>query len=222
VPLGTIIVLHGIGASRNDMVHISSMFLKNGYATLIPDNRGHGASDGLVTYGLREEADVHAWASWLLVQKHIGKLYGFGASLGASVVLEALNQENRFRAVVAESGYSDFPAIGRERMAREAPEWLKWSAPLVVNSGLVWTKWKYGADLGQASALDAVRRTHTPILLIHGREDYKTRPENSVRLAEANPAMTQLWIVPRSHHADAWSTTGSEFERRVLDFYAAH
>lgn len=221
-PLGTILVLHGIGASRNDMVHISSMFLKNGYATLIPDNRGHGTSDGQVTYGLREEADVHAWASWLVEQKHIGKLYGFGASLGASVLLESLNQEDRFRAVVAESGYSDFPAIGRERMAREAPAWLKWSAPLVVDSGLVWTRWKYGADLGQASAMDAVRQTHTPILLIHGGEDNKTLPENSVRLAEANPVVTQLWMVPGSHHADAWSTTGSEFERRVLDFYAAH
>ena len=221
-PLGTIIVLHGIGASRNDMVHISSMFLKNGYATLIPDNRGHGTSDGLVTYGLREEADVHAWASWLVKQKHVDKLYGFGASLGAAVLLEALNQENRFRAVVAESAYSGFPAIGRERMAREAPDWLKWSAPLVVYSGLLWTRWKYGADLGQASAVDAVRRTHTPILLIHGREDNKTVPENSARLAKANPAMTQLWIVPGSQHADAWTTTGSEFERRVLDFYAAH
>ena len=219
---GTIIVLHGIGGSRNEMVHISSMFLKNGYATLIPDNRGHGTSEGLVTYGLGEEADVHAWASWLMEQKHVGKLYGFGASLGASVLLESLNQENRFRAVVAESAYSDFVAIGRERMARQAPTWLNWTAPLVVNSGLVWTRWRYGADLGRASALEAVRRTRTPVLLIHGRDDEKTSPENSVRLAEANRAVTQLWIVSGSHHADAWSTTGAEFEQRVLQFYGAH
>jgi pimeloyl-ACP methyl ester carboxylesterase len=219
---GTIIVLHGIGGSRNQMVHISSMFLKNGYATLIPDNRGHGRSGGLVTYGVLEEGDVHAWASWLLEKKKVAALYGFGASLGASVLLESLNQETRFRAVVAESAYSDFPAIGRERMARQAPGWLQWTAPMVVGSGLAWTGWKYGPDLGKASAMDAVRRTKTPVFLIHGREDRSTEPENSVRLAKANPAVTQLWIVPGSHHADAWSTTGREFEDKVLRFYASH
>jgi dipeptidyl aminopeptidase/acylaminoacyl peptidase len=203
------------------MVHISSMFLRNGYATLIPDIRGHGTSEGIITYGLREEADVHAWASWLIEQKHTGKLYGFGASLGASVLLESLNQENRFRAVVAESAYSDFPAIARERLGREAPGWLKWSAPLVVNSGLAWGRWRYGVDLSQASALAAIHQTRTPVFLIHGREDDRTSPANSMRLAAANHE-AQLWIVPGSHHADAWSTTGAEFEKRVLEFYAAH
>lgn len=218
---GTILVLHGIGGSRNQMVHISSMFLKNGYATLIPDNRGHGTSDGLVTYGVQEEADVQAWADWLIGQKRVERLYGFGASLGASVLLESLNREKRFRAVVAESGYSDFAAIGKERMARQAPAWLGWTAPVVVGSGLAWTRWRYGWDLGRASALEAVRHTQTPVFLIHGREDDKTSPENSVRLAEADKA-AQLWIVAGSHHADAWSTTGVEFEKRVLEFYAAH
>jgi pimeloyl-ACP methyl ester carboxylesterase len=212
-----VILLHGIGATREDVVSLGSVFLKAGYSVLTPDLRGHGESGGIVTYGIEEEPDVHAWADWMLRQPHVSRIYGFGASLGASELLESLNRESRFGAVIAESPFASFPGIATERMGR-----ITLLAPLVVDSGLLWVRLRYGVDVRQSSALEAVRRTHVPVLLIHGLKDGRTSPDNSRELAEANPGVTQLWLIPKAGHANAWATAGKEFEGRVLAWFAEH
>jgi len=106
---GALLLMHGVGDTREGVVSLGSVFLRRGYAVLTPDLRGHGESGGLTTYGVREGQDVHAWADWMLQQPHIARIYGFGASLGGSELLEALDREPRFRAVIAESAYSSFP-----------------------------------------------------------------------------------------------------------------
>jgi len=211
---GSVIVLHGIGASREDVVGLGAVFLKAGYSVLTPDLRGHGESGGLVTYGIQEEPDVRAWVNWVLRQPDITRIYGFGASLGASELLESLNHETRFRAVVAESAFSSFPEIAIERVGRITPL----ASPL-VSSGILWARLRYGTNLRDSSALEAIRRSRTPVLLIHGLEDRLTAPENSRRLADANPAITQLWMIPAAGHANAWATAGKEFESRVLAWF---
>ncbi len=219
---GAVLSLHGVGASREDMVAVGAVFLRAGYAVLEPDLRGHGESGGITTYGIAEEQDVHAWAEWMLRQPAIHRLYGFGVSLGGSVLLEGLNSEPRFRAVIAESAYSDFTAIANERMRRLMPNGFKWVTAPFVESGILWTRLRYGISLDRSSALNAVQRTHVPILLIHGLADANTVPENSRILAAANPAETRLWLIPNDGHAAAWRTARKEFESRVIQWFMEH
>jgi uncharacterized protein len=216
-----IILLHGIGSNRQDMVPLGHMFLRHGYSVLEPDLRGHGVSGGLATYGVLEQGDVQAWLDWLDKTGNPPRIYGFGASLGAAVLLESLEHETRFSAVVAESSYYDFPSIARERIARMLPPGMKWIAFPFVESGMAWARWHDGIDLRQASAADGLQSTKVPVLLIHGLADNKTSPDNSRRLAALNPA-AQLWLVPGSHHADAWRTAPAEFESRVTGWFDTH
>jgi len=219
-----ILLLHGVGSNRQDMIALGYLFLRQGYAVLEPDLRGHGESGGLTTYGILEEGDVHAWLDWLVESGRPQQIYGFGASLGGAVLLESLKHETRFRAVVAESAYFDFPSIARERVTRVLPEGLKWIAAPFVASGMSWVRWHDGIDLRKASAADGLKSTTTPVLLIHGLADGKTSPDNSRRLATVKPAngAVQLWLVPGSGHADAWKTAGAEFESRVSGWFNTH
>ena len=216
-----IILLHGVGSNRQDMVALGYVFLKQGYAVLEPDLRGHGESGGLATYGVLEEGDVHSWLDWLQQNQNPQRIYGFGASLGAAVLLDSLRHESRFRAVVAESAYSDFTSIAKERIGRMLPSGLRWVAVPFVESGIVWARWHDGVDLRQASPADGLRATQVPVLLIHGLEDNRTSPDNSRRLAAINPA-NPLWLVPGSGHADAWTTAPAEFESRVSGWFSTH
>lgn len=222
-PTGSaILLLHGVGASRTDMVGLGYLFLKAGYSVLEPDLRGHGMSGGIATYGVAERQDVHEWVSWLLAQPGVGRVYGFGASLGGTVLLESLSLETRFRGVIAESAYSDFPVIADERMRRAMPEGLKWVAGPLVHAGILWAKTRYAVDLSDSSAIEPLRRTHVPVFLIHGIDDHLTSSENSERLQLANPQVATLWLVPKGGHADIWRTAGGEFEDRVLAWLASH
>ena len=218
---GAVIALHGIGASREQSAGLARLFLPSGYLVLTPDLRGHGESGGTASYGVLEAADVHSWAEWLFRFHAVTRLYGIGESLGGSVLLQSLSLEPRFKAVIAESPYSDFPSVARERVTRLLPSGTGWLAGPVVISGLTWTRWRYGIDLRRTSSVDAVRKTHVPVLLIHGLADKLSSPENSRRIAASNPAV-ELWLVPGAGHTAAWITAQREFESRVPGWFAAH
>ncbi len=218
---GAVIALHGIAASRAQTTGLARLFLASGYSVLTPDLRGHGQSGGIASYGVIEAGDVHRWADWVLRRPGISRLYGMGGSLGGSVILQSLGAEPRFRAVIAESAYSDFPSIARERVARSLPAGVKWLAEPIVWSGLVWTRWRYGIDLRQTSSTDAVKRTRVSVLLIHGLADHSTSPENSRRIAAAN-RLAELWLVPGAGHTGVWAASPREFESRVPNWFAGH
>ncbi len=213
-----IILFHGVGSNREDMVALGNLFLKQGYSVLEPDLRGHGESGGMVTYGVLEAGDTSAWVDWLEKTGQWSGVYGFGASLGASILLKSLEHETRFRAVVAESPYFDFRSVADERIARMLPTGTKWVAKPFVESGFLWAQWHDGVDLRNASAANGLRVTATPVLLIHGLLDDRTSPDNSRRLEAIHPA-AQLWLITGGHHADAWATAKTAFESRVLAWF---
>ena len=61
----TVILLHGIGSTRQDMVPLGYLLLRHGFSVLEPDLRGHGQSGGLATYGVLEADDIRRWVDWV-------------------------------------------------------------------------------------------------------------------------------------------------------------
>lgn len=172
------------------------LFLRNGYSVLVPNGRGHGDSQGYVTYGVLEAHDTVRWLEWLKGQG-VNAAFGFGESLGGSVLIESLAQGADFRALVAECPYSSFEAVAEERVAQHVPSAV---AVVLVKEGVLYTRLRYGVELGDARPDVAIRCARVPILLIHGLADDETLPKNSERLLRANPRAVQLWLVPAAKH----------------------
>jgi alpha-beta hydrolase superfamily lysophospholipase len=83
----------------------------------MPDARGHGSSGGpLISYRIHESTDVHTWADWFVHQRPIAQLYGLGESMGATILLQSLPREPRFRAVVAECPFDSFEDVTYYRL----------------------------------------------------------------------------------------------------------
>jgi dipeptidyl aminopeptidase/acylaminoacyl peptidase len=137
----------------------------------------------VATYGLRESDDIHRWVSWLY-GKGASCVDGFGESMGAALVLESLRSESKFRAVIADSAFSDFRSVaygregyfvgaGRFGMERVVGRTV---GLLPAEIGLLYARWRYGMDLRRANPVDAVRSSTVPVLLIHGEEDINILP----------------------------------------------
>jgi pimeloyl-ACP methyl ester carboxylesterase len=179
-------------------------------------------------YGLLESDDVHRWVSWLIDNWQTGEdprprqVFGIGESLGGAILIQSLAVESRFSAIVADSAFSSFERIGRDRVAERLPFSPKIGRLLAtppIWAGFFYARLKYGLDFRQASPEAAIARSTTPVLPIHGLNDRSTPPEHSKILAASNRRSTVLWLVPGAGHTGAFGAAPQEFERRVLDFY---
>jgi alpha-beta hydrolase superfamily lysophospholipase len=211
-------LLHGINDTTG-MVRFAPMFLENGYTVLLPDSRGHGRSGGsMVTYGVLEKYDVVGWIQ-VLRQNGCEKIYGLGESLGAATLIQTSAITNDFRAIAAEGSFADLKSVGEHRVGKMFHSQA--AGKLFTASASLYARAVYHLDLAQASPLESIRVSTTPILLIHGLADDQTPPENSKALALANPR-AQLWLVPGAFHVGAYSARPAEFRARVLNWFAQH
>jgi len=220
-----VILLHGLGDNRLGTQGYAEMFLSHGYSVLMPDARAHGLSGGIYpTYGLLERDDIRRWFEWIEHEHHPGCTFGFGESMGAAQLLQALDAERNFCAVTAESSFSTFREIAYDRMGQQfhTGPWLgKTVLVPVVEIAFAYTRWKYHLDLASVSPETAVTHTHVPVLLIHGQVDSNIPVRHSRRIKLANPQAV-LWEVPDADHCGAISVAPAEFEHRTLGWFAAH
>jgi dipeptidyl aminopeptidase/acylaminoacyl peptidase len=221
----SVLLLHGVGDNREGMSRYAELFLSKGYAVLLPDSRAHGESGGsIATYGLRESDDIHRWVEWMRLQSHPSCVYGFGESMGAALVLQALRTEPNLCAVIAESPFSRFRQVALDRVGYYigVGPWLgRTLARPLIEIAFLYTRARYHVNLLDANPEDAVKNSATPVFLIHGQADKNILPWHSQELASVDPH-SMLWIVPRAWHTAAWATASAEFDDRVLTFMNSH
>jgi len=222
----TVILLHGVSDNRLGMFGYGRWLLANHYSVLLPDARAHGLSGGnIATYGLLESDDIHRWADWIRETERPSCIFGFGESMGAAQILQALSREPGFCAVVAESPFETFREVSYARFGQpfHLGPWLGrtffWPTDEV---GFLYVRLKYGLNLASVSPKEAVRATTVPVLLIHGTSDRNIPSYNSNDIQAANPVHASLWLVPRAVHCGAYDVNPEEFGRRILNWFSAH
>ena len=152
-------------------------------------------------------------------------MFGLGESFGAATLLQALKQENRFCAVVAESTFSSFRQISYIRVGQFLHTGV-WLGEIVlrpaVEFAFLYGQITRGVNIASASPESAVVGSSLPIFLIHGLADTNIPPRQSERIQAHNPAKIVLWEVPNAGHCGAADAAGEEFKVRVLDWFASH
>ena len=217
------LLLHGLGDNRLGMRGYAQLLLARGYVVLLPDARAHGESGGnLATYGLLERHDIQRWVNYLEGAVHPHCVYGLGESMGAAQLLQSLEVEQKFCAVVAESSFSAFREIAYDRMGQ--PFGLgPWVGRIVlrplIEVAFLRARWKYGLKMSSISPEDAVAHSRTHVLLIQGQMD-RNIPVRHGRAIHRGDPRTVLWEVPGADHCGAISVAPEEFEKRTLMWFA--
>lgn len=220
-----VILLHGIGDSRDGMAGFAELFLSHGYEVLLPDLRGHGTSGGSYpTYGIKEAGDVNQWYEWLQHEQRPSCVFGMGESMGAAIILQSL-RSTPFCAVVAESPFASFRQIAYIRVGQmfHTGAWLGDTVLRpAVELAFVYARLTRHVDLSNVSPEQAVARSTIPILLIHGLADDNIPARQSEMIKTSNPGDVTLWEVPGAGHCGAVSIAGEEFDSRVLGWFGSH
>jgi esterase/lipase len=183
-----VLLFHGLGGTHEDMEPFATGFLAPaGYASLMCDARGEGASGGLFGLdGPTDVADTQLLFNWLAARPEISdtQIGAYGISLGGGAVWNAADAGVPFKAIV--------PVITWTSLTTAlAPQGLSKSGLVTLLAQLVPTaRWDpsllaaeqslvTSTNLAQVTALAAPRSplSHlssltVPTLLIQGRHDF--------------------------------------------------
>jgi len=223
---GNVVMLfHGLSDNRMGVIGYGEMFVNRGYSVLMADARAHGASGGeLASYGLVEANDIQRWFDWLRDHEHPGCIYGFGESMGAGQLLQAVATEPGFCAVAAESSFSTFREIAYDRIGQffHTGPWLgRFALRPLVEVAFVYAKRKYKLDFEQVSPDLAIAASGVSVFLIHGERDSNIPVRHSRKIALDDSSVT-LWIIPGAEHCAAIRAAPREFEPRVIGWFEEH
>lgn len=214
-----VILVHGLGGARTDLLDDGALLAARGYGILAFDLRNSGESDGTVTtFGLLEVNDVRAAVDFVVALPGVDadRIGLMGHSMGGATAIMATARIPEIKAVVARSAYTsieDNIGNGVESLTR-LPSFP--FAPLVVFFG----QQQAGVDIRQVRPVDdIVTISPRPVLLVHGALDKTIPVANSYALYEAAKAPKELYIIENAGHGMLPQAGGEEYVRRVVGFF---
>ena len=216
------ILCHGYRSiAQQDFCGGFGLLRELGHNLLLIDQRCHGHSQGhTITFGLREARDCVSWVTYV-----IGRfgpqvsIFLYGISMGASTVLIAsgLDLPGNVKAIVADCGFSSAGAVIRAVCrARRLP--VKLVYPFIRLGARLFGRF----DPEEDSAVQAVARSHTPTLIIHGQADTFVPFPMCREIYAACAAPKEILTVPNAGHGQSYLVDKPRYTKTVLDFLARY
>ncbi|MCM3131809.1 alpha/beta hydrolase [Paenibacillus polysaccharolyticus] len=219
----TVILAHGYSGKGREMAGFARFYAETlGYHVLMPDDRGHGQSEGeIIGFGWLDRKDYVQWVGWVL--EHVGKqsdIVLHGISMGGATVLMTGGEElpDQVRAIVSDCAYTSV----EEELTFQLKQLYKLPPfPFIPVTSLI-TRWKAGYSFKEASALKQLAKVNVPVLFIHGEADTFVPTEMVYRLYEACKAEKELLTIPRAGHGTAFQVDRDKYKAVLGAFLQKH
>ncbi|WP_294837126.1 alpha/beta hydrolase [uncultured Eubacterium sp.] len=214
------LVCHGYTSKAKHMAGFVNKFHSLGYNVLAVDARAHGDSEGTkIGMGWVERFDVIEWIKYIISLEPDAQIILHGVSMGASTVLMASGEElpKNVKAIIADCGYtSEWDEFRQEADVLHIP-WFP-----VLNASSAISKVRDGYDFKQASAVEQVKKSHTPTLFIHGSEDELVPYGMLNELYSAANCEKEILTIQGAGHALSSSVAPELYWNTVENFLEKH
>lgn len=234
---GTIVMLHGFGRNKTDLLLAAMCMADRGYRVIVPDLRGHGNSTvDRVSFGPRESRDVRDLIDFLQKKGAVAGPVGIlGVSMGGAVALDCAAADDRIKTVVAIEPMQPIAEVLRQIADTPSIQWIffgsdritpwllkqlsagKMLEPVVARAGEL-----TGQPILAFDPRKSVAATNKPILLIHGTKDQVVPLAFTSSLLSAAPnKRSKLLTYPSGHielplQLETWRTPMQDWFDRNL------
>lgn len=215
----TIILMHGWGMNRSDILKNTYFLHDLGFNLLYFDFRALGESGGKVSsIGYLETRDVRAAIKYLKQTRPEAckKIGLYGLSMGAMVAICEGASNPQINCVAAEASYYSF----RRVVARWA--WVHHKVPFfpVIPIVLHYIRRYLRVNPERYSPKYNIGKiSPRPVLIIHGRYDNIVPAAQAKLLFKQAGEPKEIWLVPGAKHNKCAEVGGFEYKQRLSDFF---
>lgn len=219
----TAVLVHGHRSDARMMGDYGKFYYDQGFNVFMADNRGHGSSEGdYVGMGWLDRLDYLGWIDILM--QETGEDTEFvlhGISMGAATVLMLSGEEDvpdGVKAIIADCSFTS----AWDEFYYQVTEMFHIPAFPVLNIGDIETRLLAGFNFKEASAVEQVKKSNTPIFIIHGDTDSYNPTYMANEIFEAIPGEKELWLVPGAEHGMSYYMDSNAYNTKVKDFYSRY
>lgn len=212
-----VIVLHGYHSNPESVISIGMHFSEQGYNVLIPSMRASNESEGeYIGMGWLDKDDLKCWINLIIEQNENAKIVLHGSSMGAATVLMASGDKlsSNVKAIIEDSGYTSVWDI----FASEAKARFNLPTFPILNMFEVIANIRAGYDIKQASALEQVKKSTTPILFIHGDSDDFVPEYMCEELYEVSNCKKDKLIIHDAGHTESKYREPETYYNKIFEF----
>ena len=215
----TIILMHGWGMNRSDILK-NTYFLRDlGFNLFYFDFRALGESGGKTSsIGYLDLKDITAAINFLKDTRpqFCEKIGLYGLSMGGMVAICEAAHNPDIACVVAEASYYSF----RRVVSRWA--WVHRRVPYfpIMPMVLHYIRKQLGINPERYSPKYNIPKiSPRPVFLIHGRYDNLVPAAQAKLLYKCAGEPKEIWLVPGAKHNKCAEVGGFEYKQRLADFY---
>lgn len=212
-----VIIAHGYTSSNKDVQPIALNFYNQGYNVLTPDMRAHGNSEGkYIGMGWLDKMDMLKWIDYVVGIDNNAQLVLYGESMGGATVMMTAGEElpDNVKAIVEDCGYTTV----YEMFVAQLDERFGLPPFPIMDAARVVTNIRAKYDIKEASALEQVAKSKTPMLFTHGSDDTYVPTEMVYRLYDAATCEKDMLIIEGAGHGSAPDVNPETYYNKVFSF----
>ncbi len=210
------ILIHGVKSDGEYMAYYAKHYIDKGINVLLPDLRGFGKSEGDYTgYGYFDRLDIMEWIYLIIRRDPKARIMIHGTSMGAATTLMTTGEKLPKQVImaVADSSYTTISEEFADVYKKLKKSFIPFPAVHVIMRLLI--KIKCGYDINKVNVLEAVSKSNTPTLFIHGDEDKLIDPQMCARLYEKCTAPKQYCLILGADHVQGAYIDPSKYWKKV-------
>ncbi|MCH5198806.1 MAG: alpha/beta hydrolase [Oscillospiraceae bacterium] len=214
------VVIHGYSSRPRGMAKQAFGFYEMGYNTLFPYMRGHRKSEqNHCSMGYYEKHDIVSWINYIASIDPESQIVIIGESMGAATTMLVTGEElpENVKCAIEDCGYTNCydQFVAQIGNVAHLPTWF-------VKPANTYSKLVHGWDFRDCSPVDAVARSKTPTLFIHGENDTFVPYEMMSVVYDACSAEKDIISIPDAEHAEACDVHPELYWPKIKEFVSKY
>jgi alpha-beta hydrolase superfamily lysophospholipase len=213
-PKGTIILFHGYGGKKSDMLEQAEIFNQLGYQTLLVDFMGSGGSEGSqTTIGFHEAQQVVTAFGFSKTTQNL-PIYLYGNSMGAAAIMRALSEwDIKPEGIILECPF------GRMKKTVEARFEIVGIPSFPLASVLMfWGGVQNDFSFFDHNPEEYAKKIESPTLLMYGEKDNRVSQEETNTIFKNLKGKKKKHLFPKAGHENYLHKYKDEWRVEVEKF----